>query len=406
MIDVVEAAYSMEGDEHAWLARLATAALPALDRGLGVFAYIGEARTLRPVSFASARVPAAIERLIHDIGEHPPRGVDDSFVQHPMRFVAMSEVFLGDAVLRGHWERARSAQGYADGVGVYVHAARERSLHLFAVSTVRERPTQAERRAWLRVAVHLAAADRVRAQLAGRDPDERADAVLDASGRVHHATAAAASTDARDALRTAVRAMERARGLLRLQDGERALALWQGLVRGTWSLVDRWDTDGKRYIAAIPNPPTNLDPRALTPREGAAAKLAADGASAKEIAYALGVSASNARALLSAALTKLGLRTRADLYRWSPTSADVHVLPTSPPIHALAIPERDPSTWTPPADLTAAEVEVARLAALGRTNAEIARIRETSVRTVANQMATLLRKLGVASRADILRSTG
>jgi DNA-binding NarL/FixJ family response regulator len=48
--------------------------------------------------------------------------------------------------------------------------------------------------------------------------------------------------------------------------------------------------------------------------------------------------------------------------------------------------------------LTQAESEVAVLAAAGMTNNAIARTRRTSVRTAANQMASILAKLGLESR--------
>jgi DNA-binding CsgD family transcriptional regulator len=51
-----------------------------------------------------------------------------------------------------------------------------------------------------------------------------------------------------------------------------------------------------------------------------------------------------------------------------------------------------------PDPLAPAEAEVARLAAEGHSNAQIARARGTSVRTVANQMAKILEKLGLSSR--------
>ncbi len=60
----------------------------------------------------------------------------------------------------------------------------------------------------------------------------------------------------------------------------------------------------------------------------------------------------------------------------------------------------------PPAaeSLTDAERAVAALVAQGLTNAEIARERGTALRTVANQVAAILEKLGVASRAEIALS--
>jgi DNA-binding NarL/FixJ family response regulator len=51
--------------------------------------------------------------------------------------------------------------------------------------------------------------------------------------------------------------------------------------------------------------------------------------------------------------------------------------------------------------LTSAEAAVAELAIAGLSNAQIAERRGTSVRTVANQMASILRKLGCDSREQL-----
>jgi DNA-binding CsgD family transcriptional regulator len=58
------------------------------------------------------------------------------------------------------------------------------------------------------------------------------------------------------------------------------------------------------------------------------------------------------------------------------------------------------------AGLTEAERDVAESLLAGRSNAEIARLRGTSVRTVANQVASLLRKAGVSSRAEFVARWG
>ncbi|CAN5161116.1 hypothetical protein BH09MYX1_BH09MYX1_07210 [soil metagenome] len=57
-------------------------------------------------------------------------------------------------------------------------------------------------------------------------------------------------------------------------------------------------------------------------------------------------------------------------------------------------------------DLTEAERAVAHLVVEGWSNIEIARRRGTAECTVANQVAALLRKLGVPSRHHIGRSLG
>jgi DNA-binding NarL/FixJ family response regulator len=64
----------------------------------------------------------------------------------------------------------------------------------------------------------------------------------------------------------------------------------------------------------------------------------------------------------------------------------------------LSVPLHDAAAMAP---LSAAEREVAVLAAGGLKNAEIASYRHASVRTVANQMASLMRKLKVASRYEL-----
>jgi DNA-binding NarL/FixJ family response regulator len=56
-----------------------------------------------------------------------------------------------------------------------------------------------------------------------------------------------------------------------------------------------------------------------------------------------------------------------------------------------------------PADSTAAEREVALLIGRGFFSAEIAAARGVALRTVANQVAALFRKLGASSRVDVAR---
>jgi DNA-binding CsgD family transcriptional regulator len=52
--------------------------------------------------------------------------------------------------------------------------------------------------------------------------------------------------------------------------------------------------------------------------------------------------------------------------------------------------------------LTLSELDVARRAAAGESNEDIARARRTSVRTVANQITSVLRKLGLGSRSQLV----
>jgi DNA-binding NarL/FixJ family response regulator len=58
------------------------------------------------------------------------------------------------------------------------------------------------------------------------------------------------------------------------------------------------------------------------------------------------------------------------------------------------------------ATLTSAERAVLDLVVRGASNAEIARTRGSSIRTVANQVASLLRKLAATSRFELVRRYG
>lgn len=57
----------------------------------------------------------------------------------------------------------------------------------------------------------------------------------------------------------------------------------------------------------------------------------------------------------------------------------------------------------PQDELTAREREVMRAIALGHTNAEVAQMLHVSVRTVENHRASVMRKLGLRTRAELVR---
>jgi len=73
------------------------------------------------------------------------------------------------------------------------------------------------------------------------------------------------------------------------------------------------------------------------------------------------------------------------------------------PAQQLLVLDLDAPESSPFKGLTAAEREVAQLAPLGASNAEIARARRTSVRTIANQLASVFAALGLESRAELVR---
>jgi DNA-binding CsgD family transcriptional regulator len=160
-----------------------------------------------------------------------------------------------------------------------------------------------------RVAFHLAAGFRLR--LSGRTALDDAEAILAPDGRLLHALDTAKA--ARDSLDVGRRRRDQAKKTR--HDAEKALEIWQGLVAGRWSLVDHFDTDGKRFLLAMKNTP-KVDRRAdLTPRERRVSALVAMGHRDKEIAYILGLSTPSVTSALHRARKKLNVRSRLELAR-------------------------------------------------------------------------------------------
>ena len=158
---------------------------------------------------------------------------------------------------------------------------------------------------------------------------------------------------------------------------------WRALVEGRYSVVPRDDSDGKRHYLLVRNQAITEPHARFTAREIEVLRVAARGFTGKGIAYALGLSEASVSTALGSAAAKVGLRSRLALV--DVASAMFGARPSS--VHN--------------ASLTAAERDVLELLRRGMTNAEIARLRERSARTVANQVASILRKSGVPSRRGL-----
>ncbi|MDX2089283.1 MAG: LuxR C-terminal-related transcriptional regulator [Kofleriaceae bacterium] len=400
-IDVVEAAYDLDVDRNKWLERISAAAAPELDRGAGVIAYIADRHTMALTSMGARFVTPELLGVLQKLNDVAPASVKDGFRDVSRGFYAVHDEFRHHTDLLAFWAKEVAPLGFADGIGVHAPGGAD-TLTLWAPSPQREETATRVKTMWTRVGAHLSAGLRLRGALGAQRVEERAEAIVDVEGRVKHAVGAAEERGARWALREAVRSIERARGPLRRRDPNAALALWTGLVNGRWTLVDYWDHDGRRFFAAHANAPRFEDPRRLREREIAALTLTSEGATPKEIAYALGISNSNARAVLASGVRKLGLRGRADLHRLA--FAEAHLieigLPNEVRLQVLEVAHRRTPIGAA-ARLTPSELAVARLAAAGRSNAEIAAARRSSPRTVANQMAAILRKLKLSSRVEL-----
>ena len=215
-----------------------------------------------------------------------------------------------------------------DSLAVFVNSGDGEIVLFTTVSEKRVVLDDGARRLWQRVAVHLGAGRRLLGRARSTDAAD-VEAVLSPGGEVTHATGEA--KDARDVLRTAVKDMDRARTREGRKDPMHALELWRGLLAGRWTLVDHFDSDGRRFVLARKNDPSVPEPRALSPRQRQVVFYASLGWSNKEISYALGLSENTVSAHLAQSLSKLGIATRADLVRMATEVALAAAIPIPSP---------------------------------------------------------------------------
>jgi DNA-binding CsgD family transcriptional regulator len=316
-ISIVEAAYDCESDTPAWLRRLLEQIAPKLDRGFGVTvsSYIPDMRA-EDVAMEGQRVkPGLVEAAMAMIAAYP--GIFHHALKAGTPHETASQVTgltLREARVWAPLVEYMHPLGVRDVAGLLARDPSGHAIFFAAPSPDLRRPTRQERLVWSRIAAHISAGSRLRRALpvATQDVADGADAVLSPSGAIAHAEVVLQDPGARDSLRRAARAIDRARTRARANEDE-ALDLWQGLVAGRWSLVDRFDTDGRRYLVARKNDPEVRDPRALTLRERQVLAYAAMGHPLKLIAYSLGLSLSTVSVNRRTAMRKLGLEHHADI---------------------------------------------------------------------------------------------
>ena len=304
LLQVVEATYSDASSDQAWLANVVETMRPLL-RGESIFAYtyrLEPASAPRVLSFVGRDDEReAVDWLVQAA---PPPMIHEAFARN--RVSTLTEFVGGPVSGVPFLDRVHSPFGLRDSIGMLTIDPSGLGVLVNVGLARAQETTPAFRLRWARVMAHVGAGLRLR-RLAAGEPE----AVLDAAGKVHHATGVAKGKEARAALRFAARAIDRARA--KRADPDEATRLWRALVEGRWTLVDQFESDGRRYLLARPNPvPTNGAAR-LSKREEQVVALAALGRTNKLIAYELGLSVGTEATLLARAASKLGVRSRSGL---------------------------------------------------------------------------------------------
>lgn len=324
-IDIAEAAYDLQIGAKEWLPNLLERGAPMFDQGLGCAGAIwaGQSTEGEPLiaqlcsgphhpdlglRFARA-ARAAGTRVRGRASSERAAGVrtaSESNLSQPAVLRALQK-HVGCKDVLGMWALDPDLRG----VGINMPTAKRLTL------------SRSARARWQKLAIHIAAAHRLRCRLGFGDElpgaplseiPLQADALIDPKRfAISDAKGHAQDKEVSGVLREAARKVDEARTRVGRRNADQALDVWQGLVRGKWSLIDWFDTDGRRFVLVVPNAPNCGDPRGLTERELQVATFSARGESAKLVGYRLGVSRQRVSQLLRSAMRKLCVKTQAQL---------------------------------------------------------------------------------------------
>lgn len=387
-VDIVEAAYMSAPSIAAWLERVVDIGRPVLESDVGIIATVTKrteahitveayAESANPFTWlrgmfesACREIPARHFEPYYGPGE-PVRTLDD--VQRTIRANG-HEIDVGGAFVEHG--------GLSDLLLIVTHPVRDTVLCIAALDRGPKTMPRLDRRRLTQVALHLENAARLHLV-----PTHEL-AVITTDGRIADLDSARTTSADIARLESRVRLVERIRTRRERADATDALDAWPALVNGTYSLVEHIDSDGLRFYRAYENPVAAQRHRALSPRERSVLELTARGLSGKWTAYSLGLSESSVSEALSAAACKLGISSRT---RLAAIAAEL--------VRGNAA--RDTGVA-----FTAAEHEVLAMVARGMSNDAIARARGRSIRTIANQVAALLRKSGAGSRRSLAALAG
>jgi DNA-binding NarL/FixJ family response regulator len=403
-LSVIEAGYNLEGNDSQWLRRVLDRASPLL-RGAEP---IGWTFKCTPTTFTlgcfaegTSKALTYVARMSHALATE--KSLDLTYRTGVVIATASELVFprlpdmhkMFKKLLKGHMRdllviNCQSGVGTGVSIGVLLKES--------------SRATEQERRRWPKIAAHVGAAIRLRNMAAGLSMDsKKVEAVLDSAGTLHDASGPAKQKDARENLREIVLRVERSRTLSGRENVDEALNNWEGLVSGRWSMVDRFDSDGRRFILAIRNDPFHPDPRGLSSRERQVAEYVGLGCSSKEIAYTLGLSEASITNCTARAQDKLGFESRSELVAFfAPNGLRRKLAETSIDGERFLIGSAPLIRTKDIKNISETEREIVALLIAGSTNGDIAKRRGSSEHTVANQVQSIFRKLCVRSRYELV----
>jgi DNA-binding CsgD family transcriptional regulator len=319
-IEMVEAAYRLCAEESDWLEHVLVAGLSTMGQAVfatGVtFKRPGKGEISRVQTWRHAGASDEVQKAAVKHAAKVPKEVEQDWFRQGLVDTGSQ---VSDGSRRFFEAIASKTAMIRDGLLVNAMDPDGHGAYIAILLPEQTKLVSAERERWKMLGAHLTAGHRLWAGViaakgqstplpcgAEAVVDPKTFQVTDAAGRAKDSGIAAM-------LRDSARQVDRARGRLRKTDPDEALRTWWALMHGRWSIVDWFDSDGRRFVLGVPNPPHLGDPRGLSERELQVATYAALGETGKLIGYRLGITRGTVSRELNAAKRKLGVKTQAQL---------------------------------------------------------------------------------------------
>lgn len=315
--DLLGSVYDLELSEQEWVTQLTRGIGKFIDGGNGTLGCIFrmgrqvEMPVLKAIE-ADDEVPAFIQYLRATEQASGGKALDADrfgslFAASGMGTLSANRsAEMAYQVFRQEFE----VDGVLDAAGLIIPHAESRSF-IFFTSRQKELGAVSERARprWIELQNHIAAVYDLRHHLR-RDAFQETDAVwFNTRGKCVE-SGPVVSDSIRDRLREAVQLRENARLGNTASKRVDLQTYWSNVLSGNWAIVDRFDSDGRRHIIALPVSKAGDNVRGLSDRERQIMDLLGDGLANKVIAYELGISTPAVASHLSHIYGKIGIRDR------------------------------------------------------------------------------------------------
>ncbi len=320
---VLDQVYDLDRATERWMRDITTSLDPYMDGGKGT---LGAVMKLRhgfemPV-LSHHRADAEIPEFHHFINGLQRMGPSGS-APHPTQLSQLfAESGMGtlrfDSPATGASEfflQEFRRQQVADAAGLMIPHTRSGSVLFFTArqEQLARIPERAKPR-WIDLKQHIAAVYDLRESLADGTFDERTAVWFDTNGSCVEA-GPTTTPEVRERLRATVLQYENNRTARRAGQRVSLEKYWAAVMSGQWVILDRFDSDGRRYIVALPISEAGDTLRGLSLREREVLDHLGDGLSNKAIAFELGISTTSVSTHLYNIYRKLKLDDRAAVVR-------------------------------------------------------------------------------------------